>query len=69
MKTRMLVVVALIVGVANVNAVVIPVTSVADSGVGSLRNALASAANGDVIDATGHFRNHLANERRTVGHQ
>jgi len=53
MKTRMLVVVALIIGAANLNAAVISVTSVADNGPGTLRAALANAANGDVIDATG----------------
>ena len=44
-------------GAADVHAATIIVTSTADSGSGSLRSALASAANGDVIDVTGVFGN------------
>ncbi|HEY1791203.1 MAG TPA: hypothetical protein VGJ73_23855, partial [Verrucomicrobiae bacterium] len=41
----------LMAGIAQANTII--VTSTADSGAGTLRNALASAANGDTIDATG----------------
>src|ERR1051326_2030224 len=39
--------------VRSVHAATITVTSTADSGPGTLREALASAANGDTLDATG----------------
>jgi len=42
-------------GSTNVRAATISVTNAADSGAGSLRAALASATNGDTIDATGVF--------------
>src|SRR2546427_7473565 len=54
MKTRLqLVAVFLAVGVIHLNAGTITVTSTADSGAGTLREALARAADGDTIDATG----------------
>src|SRR2546427_4995679 len=54
MKTRLqLVAVFLAVGVIHLNAATINVTNIADSGAGTLREALASAADGDTIDATG----------------
>ncbi len=54
MKARMLIAVAVLaVGVSQLQAATIAVTSTADNGPGSLRNALASAANGDTIDASG----------------
>src|SRR5581483_6422317 len=40
-------------GIRSANAATIAVSSTADSGVGSLRYALASAASGDAIDASG----------------
>lgn len=54
MKTRMLIVaVVLAISVSPALASTITVTSTNDSGPGSLRNALASAADGDTIDASG----------------
>ncbi len=58
MKTRIpLIAAILLVAQASlpvaVHATTITVTSIADSGPGTLRDALASAADGDTIDATG----------------
>ena len=40
-------------GSTQIEAATIPVTNTADNGPGSLRAAIAGAANGDTIDATG----------------
>jgi predicted outer membrane repeat protein len=54
MRTRIPLIAAfLAVGVIHLNAGTIPVTNISDHDPGSLRAALASAANGDTIDATG----------------
>jgi hypothetical protein len=54
MKTRRLIAVAVLaVSVSQSHAATIAVTSTNDSGPGSLRYALANAADGDMIDATG----------------
>ena len=54
MKTRLFVAAAfLAVAVTPLHAATITVTSIADNGPGSLRNALANAADGDTIDASG----------------
>ncbi|HUJ11119.1 MAG TPA: choice-of-anchor Q domain-containing protein [Verrucomicrobiae bacterium] len=53
MKTRTWLVSGLLIGAMNLSAAVIPVMSVADNGPGSMRAALATASNGDTIDASG----------------
>jgi hypothetical protein len=54
MKARTLIVAALlVVGVTPLHAASISVVNTNDSGPGSLRDSLASAANGDTIDASG----------------
>src|SRR5690242_19642880 len=54
MKARILIAVVLLtVGISPLHAATITVTTTNDSGPGSLRGALASAADGDTIDASG----------------
>ena len=56
MKTKLLTIIAIAMVIqlnVTTRAATITVTSTADSGDGSVRNALANAADGDTIDATG----------------